>query len=39
MVNLAYHLCYFNDLGVIGKVLASSFEWYVNRQHPESLKN
>ena len=27
-----------NDLGVIGKVLASSFEWYVYRQHPESLK-
>ena len=27
-----------NDPGVIGKVLASSFEWYVNCQHPESLK-
>ena len=27
-----------NDLGVIGKVLASTFEWYVNCQHPESLK-
>ena len=27
-----------NDLGFIGKVLASAFEWYVNRQYPDSLK-
>ena len=27
-----------NLLSVIGKALASSFEWCVNRQHPESLK-
>ena len=29
VVNLAY-VCCFNDLCVIGKVLASSFEWYVS---------